>query len=215
MPLRILQGESRYRFLVAALLLELLIYPYLDDMPGQLALLALLNSFILFAAIFAISQSHRQLWIGIGLAAPALVRSWTALFLDTVPPLDWVGLVFAMAFYFFATTIVLRDVLRTRKITTDTVFGAICAYALMGYAWAMAHGLAWYANPLAYNGIDAGGDLPIMRLIYFSFVTMTTLGYGDITPAIPESESLAILEAITGVMYMATLVARLVGEIRH
>jgi voltage-gated potassium channel Kch len=105
---------------------------------------------------------------------------------------------------------VLTQVFRQGPVTFHRIQGAIAAYLLLGLAWANAYELIELARPGALRFPDGGGPTPI-RLIYFSFVTLTTVGYGDITPLHPTARSLAISEALVGQLFPAILIARLVS----
>jgi Ion channel len=93
---------------------------------------------------------------------------------------------------------------------SDRVFGAVVLYLLLGILWAVAYQLVARLSPGAFAGhTDAGGELA--EWAYFSFVTLTTVGYGDITPVALGARSLAILEALVGQLYPAVIIARLVS----
>ena len=93
------------------------------------------------------------------------------------------------------------------RVTHDTIATAVCAYFLLGFAWMWLYTAAEHFNPDAFGRpTKESGDL-----FYFSFVTLTTLGYGDLTPKLPVVRSLAILEAVVGQMFVAIVLARLVA----
>jgi hypothetical protein len=106
--------------------------------------------------------------------------------------------------------VVLFQTLRDGPVTRHRIQGAIAAYLLLGIAWAHAYALVALLHPGAFSGAVSVGDGPRV-FVYFSFVTLTTVGYGDILPVHPTARSLAILEAVTGPLYLAILVARLVS----
>jgi hypothetical protein len=113
------------------------------------------------------------------------------------------------AIMLLAVVVVLRRVLRQPVVTADTVFAALAAYLLGGFMFAALFGTVALVGPQPFfrqGGVPSGSDL-----LYFSFVTLTTTGYGDLTPAQPLGRSLAVLEALAGQFFMATLVARLVS----
>ncbi len=99
----------------------------------------------------------------------------------------------------------------------DKIYGAASVYLLMGVAWASAYALVYAAHPASFY-IDPAripaGVLSFNDLLHFSFVTLTTLGYGDITPVSAPAKSLSSVEAVCGVLYIAILVARLVASYR-
>ena len=99
-------------------------------------------------------------------------------------------------------------------MTRDKIAGAICVYLLLGVIWSLAYAIIAVTTPGAFRApeeITAGLAGGSHAFIYFSFVTLTTLGYGDISPVAPVSQTLAWFEAVTGQLYLTILVARLVG----
>jgi hypothetical protein len=117
----------------------------------------------------------------------------------------------------FVATTILRTILTQGRISTDSIFGAICAYLILGMAWGSLYAVVEVMQP---GSFQATGELAAAlqaaetrgpTLVYYSFVTLTTMGYGDITPVAPAARTLAWLEAMTGQFYIAVLVAALVG----
>ena len=106
--------------------------------------------------------------------------------------------------------VVLAQTLRAGPVTFHRIQGAVAAYLLLGVIWAYAYALVALLRPGAFSGPIDPGDGP-RAWFYFSFVTLTTVGYGDVLPVHPVARSLAILEAVTGPLYLAILVARLVS----
>lgn len=114
------------------------------------------------------------------------------------------------------TISILGGVLRAGSVDTDKIYGALCVYLLIGYAWAFGYAILDQVQPGAFVIPDGPMTAPdhverVMRMRYFSFVTLTTVGFGDITPRSAAARTLATLEAIMGQIYLAVLVARLVG----
>lgn len=109
--------------------------------------------------------------------------------------------------------VTLARTLRPGEITLHRLQGAIAAYMLVGMMFAQAYRLVAIGKPGAFliAGVPADYDAVVTRLTYFSFVTLTTLGYGDITPAHPYARSLVMLESLFSVLYPAILIARLVS----
>jgi hypothetical protein len=109
--------------------------------------------------------------------------------------------------------VILMLVVRRGPVTRQRIEGAIAVYVLLGLTWAQAYELVALLDPGAFAGAVGGQTSP--SWVYYSFVTLTTMGYGDITPLNPVARSLAILEALTGQLYLAILVARLVSLELH
>ena len=134
---------------------------------------------------------------------------------------DWsaapiLALTFTLLFYTGVAYSVSRRVLFSGKVTTNVVVGALAIYLLLGLIWATLYLISMEFFPDAFNGITHiyWGD-NFTNALYYSFVTMTSLGYGEITPAIPLTRTLAYLQAVIGAFYMAVVVASLVGARRH
>jgi hypothetical protein len=109
----------------------------------------------------------------------------------------------------FTAFVVVGQVLRHRVVTMQTIFGALSAYLLLGFVYAALFTAAakLTAAPLFDGGEPADSD----AIQYFAFITLTTTGYGDLTPAGQPGRSLAVLDALTGQIFLVTLVARLVS----
>jgi len=124
----------------------------------------------------------------------------------------YLHLLLLLCFLVWMTWLAVRQVLFTGSITSNDIVGAICIYMLLGLIWAILYLLLALTTPGAFNGLPQAPWLDnFAAAVYFSFVTITTLGYGDISPALPVARFLVIMEAIVGVFYMAILVASLVG----
>jgi hypothetical protein len=106
----------------------------------------------------------------------------------------------------------LKQVLIGPDVDLNRIAGAVCVYILIGYSWSIFYLLVSLSASDAFTGISGSGLSEVFsQLTYFSFVTLTTLGYGDVSPLVPIAQSLAYLEAIVGQMYLTILVAGLVG----
>jgi hypothetical protein len=107
--------------------------------------------------------------------------------------------------------VILGRTFRAGPVTTRRLHGGVAAYLLLGVLWAYAYALLALVRPGAFSGSVSVGDGP-RAWFYFSFVTLTTMGYGDVLPLHPVARSLATLESVTGSLYLAILIARLVGQ---
>jgi len=106
--------------------------------------------------------------------------------------------------------VVLGQTFRQGPVTRHRILGGIAAYLLLGVVWAEAYTLVETLHPGSFSGaVDVAGGPRV--LVYFSFITLCTVGYGDIVPVHPAARSLAMLEAVTGPLYIAILLARLVS----
>lgn len=186
------------------------LFPYFNDLVGTL-----LYTGLLVASIHALSDTRRHVWIAVVLALPALVLIWIYGLVD-MPSVKVGYLLFAILFVGYTVVQVLSYVLRGEEVVADRIYGALSVYMLFGQGWALAYILVETMNPGSFVGLAQPGvvDGVGSELIYYSFVTLTTLGYGDITPVSLTARNLAVMEAVTGVLYIATLIASLVGTYR-
>jgi len=185
--------------------------PFLDrelaPLVGLLLLLVIANG------IYVVSGQRRQLITGLCLMAPAAVFSALELFVTLSDSAVVIGLSsYALALLYLAH-IQTRRLLTIRNVTPDTLSVAVSGYLLLGITWAFFFMLAYAVNSGAFKGLTPGESPNEVRrdLFYFSFVTLSTLGYGDIVPATRGARSLAVGEALLGQLYIAITVARLVG----
>lgn len=120
---------------------------------------------------------------------------------------------FATASLLALTWLTLLYTLASGRVNTHRVFGAIAAFLLIGLAFSQMHRIVAMNTPGAYLvlGAPADYDTVVTQMHYFSFVTLTSLGYGDITPAHPVARALTVLEALVGVLYPAALLGWLVS----
>jgi hypothetical protein len=125
----------------------------------------------------------------------------------------------AVAFFFWAGAMIVASLFRTRTLTLDSVFGAICGYMLLGMAWGVLYAMMdalWHGSFAVASQLEQqakSDDSRIQLFTYYSFITLATVGYGDVTPVTPAARTCAWLEAVTGQFYIAVLVAGLVGAL--
>ncbi len=205
--------DSRCTLLLASLVLLLILYPYLEGEAGQVGLLLeLVTSTVLLAGLFAISRRVWELLLALALIVPALLGNWSGAHAAASLP-ELLMVASEAAFFIFMTGMLLRYVISDRLIVGDRLQGALSVYLLIGVSFSTLYELL---EMLAPGSLHFPNGPPLWSdHLYYSFVTLTTLGYGDIAPVTPEAQSLAILEAATGVLYVAVLVAWLVSALRE
>jgi hypothetical protein len=142
--------------------------------------------------------------VAIVVAAAVAVRA-TRFFGD--PVAEWRAGVDCIAFLTLAL-LVLAKSMRPGSVTRDRLQGAVAAYLLLGCAWASAYEWITLRHPGAFTGMVEGASA---TLVYFSFVTLTTTGFGDVLPVHPVARALAVAEALTGQLYLAVIISRLVA----
>ena len=188
----------------------LIALPFLAGTAHGPVILTVVNVIVLLTAVAAVGRSWLSFVIAVILVLPALVFRFLALE-SSLPGYFALSWGFAAVFYAFILANLLQYVLRRDFMTSDKLYGAVAAYILIAVFWANLHGVTQYFYPGAYAFGGTPQPLDMPELIYFSFVALTTAGFGDITPALLQSRYLTVLEMVIGVMYVAILIARLTG----
>ena len=209
-------ASSRGHFfsLFAALLLFVAFYPYFQTGALRVAFMLLAALAIPLAGVYVASERRLHLIIALALGIPAMVASVEVLAGVNVLPGSLVALIFMLLFYTFTVYHIVTHVFATEDVTRDTLFAAASVYLLFGLTWSLAYALLERLQPGSFYVSPehlVGGALQVTDFLYYSFVTLTTLGYGEIAPVTERARSASILESVTGVLYLAFLIARLVG----
>ena len=207
------EGQGRHLPFLVALVVLFALYPVMVELDlmrwFRLAFVA-----VLLVAVYSLGGTRRHLTIGLSLWVPTLVAQ-VAMVANASRVAAAVASVLGMAFLGYVVVVVFASVLRKGKVTWDRIFGAVAVYLLLGLLWAMAYGLLVTLDPdalkvpavLAERLVQGAPGSADYAFIYYSFVTLTTLGYGDITPVEPVGQALAWMEAATGQLYVAILIA--------
>lgn len=216
---------GNFALLLGALVAFMLLIPLF---PGDEGLgptfLRLSISAVLLAGVWVASERRWLLVVASVLALPTLAVQWfTHFFPGEAGELTRVTM--TGGFLFFTAGVQLTALLRQRLVTTDTILGGINVYLLLAFAFMMVHALIETAVPGSYLAggtslyeyvSQAGVSTSFETVLYFSFVTITTLGYGDIVPKSGMARTVCSLEAVVGQLYVAILIGRLVAlQITH
>ena len=199
--------------LLVALALLFFFFPFVEEVKGGDIIVSILLSLVLLSAVLAVADRKAVFFIALLLAIPAIAGRWISHFRpDLVPPP--VFLVAGLALIAFVVANLLRFVLRAPAVNTEVLCASISAYLMLGLLWTVAYWLVAQMNPNAFVFNPAGGTKQTMAgfdAFYFSFITLSTVGYGDITPVSKIARWLAAAEAMTGLLYVTVLIARLVS----
>lgn len=205
--------NNNFIYLTLSLLLLLLGASLVDQFNvkhGQ-QLVQAFTVITLISGIMRFRNSKLSFRIGSGVVVVVVAVSLLGILLDE-SGLYNLHLVILIVFYIWVTWLVIGQVLFSGPVDSNKIVGAICVYLLLGLIWALCYLLIAQLVPGAYNGLEqAPWYENFSAVAYYSYVTLTTLGYGDISPVVPIARFLVYMEAITGVFYMAILVASLVG----
>ena len=206
-------AKSKFLYFLISLVALILIYPFVEGGVVGAILLDVFRSAILISGIYAVSHSGRMIILGSVIGVPAMALSIANLFLHDDRLLVF-GTILWIIFYLVTLISILHKIIQSRRGRADEIFGAISAYLLMGLMWGMIYVIIEKVYPDSfYFDFHTNADAMISwsDFIFYSFSTLTTLGYGDILPILPFARSFAIIEMIIGMMYIAVIIARLVA----
>jgi len=207
LPHRI-QQESHLVFLVA-LALFIVATPFFGALPRGLLINTVLFTLVMLSGLMVIGARRGTLLLAMLLLVPGVAARWINHFRPESMPAA-VYLTFAVLFLLLVGVEFLRFILRAARVTVQVLEAGISTYLVFGLLWALAYMMVDGLNPKAF-AFSVAGDSMVQSAIYYSFVTLTTMGYGDIAPVSRVARMLAMLESTTGVLYMSILIARLVG----
>ena len=168
-------------------------------------------SLALVVALWSLRSSRRVFIGGLTLISVYIFATFAWMILDQ-PLARATAHLAALAFLAVTAVLAMDAILRPGAVDLNKVVGAICVYLLFGLAWSEAYQLLHYFDPASFSGVDLHtGHALSWRFLYFSFVTLTTLGYGDVLPLTIYAQSLTVMETVVGQVYLAVLVAALVS----
>ena len=203
--------QDRFVHLLVVLLSLFVLYPFFRATETAIPIVPLvfLISIVLILRALRLHKTRFKIYIAIA----ALAYLADVLFaLEKIFYLrEFFSLVTALIYAIFLVMAIIeitKKLFSVRKVSTDTIVGGICVYILLGFLWALFYYLIYCFDKGAFS-LQAHSINP--NLFYFSFTTLTTTGFGDIVPMDKVAMVLSSLEAIAGQMYLAVLIARLVG----
>ncbi len=168
------------------------------------------------ASLYLVASDRKHLRIGLMLAIPSFFTHWSfGLLPETVRLTLNAG--FQIVFLSYVCMQIYSYLFDARKVESNVIYAALCLYLMLGVIWAFAYFLIELNSPgsiaikIDTNSPEYSPVNIMAEVIYFSFVTLTTLGYGDFTPVSRLAKSLAIIQAFLGQIYIAIVIARLVA----
>jgi len=205
--------ENKYNRLLANLLSLYIIYPFLVYLPLGDWLIFFFFSLSLIIAVYQIDRSKLALRYNIGLFLIALLlRAFSTIipiYSDFNRWFELSSTLISLAFVSLCVYSILLELILAEQVTSDIIKGGICVYFLLGFFWASAYNIVQIFDPDSFS--SAATTVNQADIIHFSFTTLATVGYGDIVPTSKIARVLANLEGMTGVLYPAVFIARLVS----
>ncbi len=210
-----LNEKNNFLYLMASLLILLLVSPLSNTLPPGFTYWILKAIVTITIIVCYLSLNFGKLWrrftgaLVVFMIGTSLLRE-----LLNWGPATLLELAVMLVFFLASTYSAAKRVLLKGEVDANKIIGAIAIYLLLGLIWATLYLFLLELSPTAFNGIEhIHWAENFSTATYFSYVTLTTLGYGDISPTEPLSQTLVYLEAMTGTFYMAVVIASLIGSL--
>ena len=187
--------QSHYLYLLIAILLQLLVYPFFEGTEHKSIILNILSTFVLVSAVYVIGSGRKQLFTAIALGGFAFVGIWYAVFVEPRYYLAVFSVICRIAFDIYVIALILVSLFKAKQVTSNTIYGAVSVYLLVGTMFSILYKFMETFIPGSFF-IDETRSLDF---VFFSFTTLTTLGYGDITPVSGYARTATSLQAVIGV----------------
>jgi hypothetical protein len=206
-------GEQGHQYLLLTFLALIFFAPFILSLGNLEWLIALLFIPVVLTTVRTVSKQPRHFAIALVLGTLSLAGS-ISLSIGEYPLMEGIRLASTSVLFFWIALLLLGDlIVRGQTVTLDLIYGSVNIYLLVGFGFSLLYGFIEYLHPGAFRGTEnfLARDGSVIPFTYFSFVTMTTLGYGDIVPLTSFGATAAWVQAVFGQLYLAILVARLVG----
>lgn len=203
-------SHNRSLVLLLSLVLLILVFPLSEGTAIDSLIFVTIFTAVLLSAVYEVGFETRYAAIGIVLAVPAFIASWTYAFVPTTGTLV-AQAVFLIIFLVYTIALVLKRVFSSLSVEPKEILDAISAYIMAGVCFALIFHLMEMLSPNSFRLTYP--EVHFSEFMYLSFATLTTLGYGDVVAVSTLARSLAIVEAMLGVTYVGVLIGMLVGSL--
>jgi hypothetical protein len=205
--------RPRFVHILVGLLLIMVLAPAVQQLarPGMSRMLAVLGLVIPVLAMTAAGDKGRARHVAIGMALLCVLTNADAVAeFSHLPP--QIGIALCTCFLAYTTLRLLVGVVRSRTVTADVIAGALSSYMMVGLTWAFAYGLLETVRPGSIHGLSEGSTpLNFPTLLYFSYITLLSIGFGDITPLSATARMMTVLEGLIGMAFTTIILAVLVA----
>jgi hypothetical protein len=202
--------DNRFLILLILIISMLVLTPFLDEFISTKILMDVFLTAIFIFIIYTLRLKRSQEIIASVLVLPLIITTWSTYFIEHTS-ISLLTKIFGALFFAYAAINISRIISKSEKVSKETIFAAIVAYLLIALMWTFLYMILELVSPGSFSFPDKESWGETMQFEYFSFVTITTLGYGDITPLTDKASALAMIEALVGQIYLVVLVAWLVG----
>jgi voltage-gated potassium channel len=209
---KLIGKKGNYVYMLIGLLVLIVLGPVVSKWDHDTSRVLTSYAFIalMLIGVWSLQKDKSVFLTGISLAAIGLLITTTNIFIRS-EHLYILNIFISIVFCLLSIYVAITNILFSGSITFNKIVGSICIYLLIGVVWSLFYLLLTFFDASAFKGLENTVGIGDWNYIYFSFVTLTTLGYGDISPVNGLARALAYLEAVCGQFYMAVLVASLVS----
>jgi hypothetical protein len=197
--------------LLGAQLLAVLAYPFAGDNAVGRALIGVFGAVVLVVAMYAVRTTPALTWVAVVLGVPVFVLS----VLEATDPGNqqvvlW-SAVFHAAFYGYTGYALVRYLFEDTWVTRDEIFAVGANFTVVSWMFAYVYLVVQVVVPGSFVAYQGEGQRTFLELLYLSFANLTSVGLSDVTAVLPMARSVVIIEQVAGVMYVALIIARVVG----
>lgn len=204
--------ESKYLMHLASLVILLLISPFFTDTLIAKLTFSFLISVVLLSGLYADIERKRIDYIELSLGTLALVFTWIDHFIPGILFLDLITqILYAAYFLYFLVELIVKIIL-TERISPNLIYAVIVGFLILGMLGATLASIIGMLNPAAYNFPTNLSHYKFENYIYYSFISITTVGYGDMTPNLPVAKALAIFLCTSGHFYTSIIISIIIGK---
>ncbi len=197
--------------LLGAQLVAVLAYPFFDDSAWGRSVIGVVQLGIVLTALGAVRRTPALTWVAVLLGAPAMMLTVVEAVQPHTDGVVLASALFHAPFYFYVSYAMIRYLFHDDRVTRDELYATGAAFTVVAWGFAYVYAAAQVVWDGSFIGAVGTGDRPWFELLFLSFTTLTSVGLSDVVPVGAHARSLVIIEQVAGVLYVALVVARLVG----
>lgn len=197
--------------LLGAQLVAVLAYPFFDDSAWGRAVIGVVQLGIVLTALAAVRRTPALTWVAVLFGAPAMALTVVEAVQPHTDGVVLASALFHAPFYFYVSYAMIRYLFHDDRVTRDELYATGAAFTVVAWGFAYVYAAAQVVWDSSFIGAVGTGDRPWFELLFLSFTTLTSVGLSDVVPVGAHARSLVIVEQVAGVLYVALVVARLVG----
>ena len=209
-PLRVV-AQHPSAVLLAVQLVFVLAYPYLADNVVSRAIIGVAQMAVVLTAVAAVRRTPALTWVALTLGGPAMVFTVLEALSPGSEVVVLVSAVLHAPFYFFVSYAMIRYLFHDTTVTRDELYATAAAFTVVAWGFTYVYAATQVIFPGSFIGEADGDQRAWFELLYLSFSVLTSVGLSDVVPVLSEARSFVIIEMVAGVLYVALVVARLVG----